>query len=487
MNKIYAILLVVMGLFAPMTTMWAQESKVDSLAYYTQLALENNPGLKSQRLAYEAFLEKIPQAGAFEDPELSMGFYTKPMDIVGGRQIGDITLMQMLPWFGTKKSAKKEANHMASMQMQQYREAREMVILQVHTQWYVLQKLQQQVNNAKQNKDLLEQLEQLAIKKFSSPSGASASNSMASSTPAASTTTNTSGGMGGMNMGGGATATANTPTSTPSSSSSSAMGGMSGGGSGSGMSDVLRIRLETIEIENTIESLQAQIKAEKVKFNALLDQEIQAAVTVPHAIEKVPFFLTDEEAQTMIESNNPMLAMLTEEGLAYQAKSAMDKKMSYPMVGLGVQYMIIGKTNDPMLAMGDMNGKDMIMPMVTVSLPIFRKKYRAQQEEGKKWWKSSEEKYKDTYNTLLASYYSFKNQVEDTERTIVLLEKQTTLAETTFNLIVKEFVTGKSDLTNVIQVQRQLLDYQLKKAEAIANYNTLVASIENITATPNDL
>jgi len=484
MNKIYAILLVLIGLFTPITTMWAQESKVDSLAYYTQLALEHNPGLKSQRLAYEAFLDKIPQAGAFEDPELSMGFYTKPMDIVGGRQVGDITLMQMLPWFGTKKSAKKEAYHMASMQMQQYREAREMVILQVHTQWYVLQKLQQQVSNAKQNKDLLEQLEQLAIKKFSSPSGATASNSMTSSTPAASTSTSTSGGMSSMSMSGGATVTASTPST--SSSSTSAMGEMSGG-SGSGMSDVLRIRLETIEIENTIESLHAQIKAEKVKFNALLDQDIQTAVTVPHAIEKVPYFLTDEEAHMMIESNNPMLAMVTEEGLAYQAKSAMDKKMSYPMVGLGVQYMIIGKTNDPMLAMGDMNGKDMIMPMVTVSLPIFRKKYKAQQEESKKWWKSSEEKYKETYNTLLASYYSFKNQVEDTERTIALLEKQTTLAETTFNLIVKEFVTGKSDLTNVIQVQRQLLDYQLKKAEAIANYNTLVASIENITATPNDL
>lgn len=484
MNKIYTALFIFLGLSPTTSSLWAQEISVDSLHYYTQIALEHNPGVQAQRLAYDAFLEKIPQAGAFEDPELSMGFYTKPMDIVGGRQIGDLTLMQMFPWFGTKKSAKKEANHMASMQMQQYREAREAVILQVHTQWYVLQKLQQQVNNAQQNKKLLEQVEQLALQKFSSPSGATASNSMVKvPTATSSTTTSGSSSMGGMAMGGN-TATVNTSASAP--ASSSAMAGMGSDG-GSGMSDVLRIRLETIEIENTIESLQAQIKAEKIKFNALLDQEAQARITVPQEIEKVAFFMTDEDVQAAIETNNPMLAMLTEEGLAYQAKAEMDRKMSYPMVGLGVQYMIIGKTNDPMLAMGNMNGKDMIMPMVTLSLPVFRKKYKAQQEEGKKWWQSSEAKYKDTYNTLLASYYSFKNQVEDAERTITLLEKQTTLAETTFNLIVKEFVTGKSDLTNVIQVQRQLLDYQLKKAEAIANYNTLVASIENITATTNDL
>ncbi|KAA6308849.1 hypothetical protein EZS27_039558, partial [termite gut metagenome] len=34
--------------------------------------------------------------------------------------------------------------------------------------------------------------------------------------------------------------------------------------------------------------------------------------------------------------------------------------------------------------------------------------------------------------------------------------------------------------TNVIQVQRQLLDYQLKSAEATADYNTMVASIHKL-------
>jgi len=47
-------------------------------------------------------------------------------------------------------------------------------------------------------------------------------------------------------------------------------------------------------------------------------------------------------------------------------------------------------------------------------------------------------------------------------------------------LVVQEFVTAKSDLANVIQMQRQLLDYQLRQAEAIAEYNTKVASIQKL-------
>ena len=177
-----------------------------------------------------------------------------------------------------------------------------------------------------------------------------------------------------------------------------------------------------------------------------------------------------------------MLGMITEQGLAYKAKAEMDNKMSYPMVGLGLQYMINSKTTEPMFAMGDMNGKDMIMPMATITLPIFRKKYQAQQRESKLWWQSSTQNFNNTLNTLTAEYYSYKSQLEDLDRVIKMYDKQTTLAQATFDLIVKEFVSGKSDLTNVIQVQRQLLGYKLKRTDAIADYNTMVAAIQKILA-----
>ncbi len=475
-RKSYLYIATTLLMFSITAPIVAQEQPKDSLAHYIKVAIEHNPLVKSQQLAYEATLQKVPQAGAFADPELSMGFYTKPMDIVGGRQIGDITVMQILPWFGTRKSARNEANHMAQMQYKEYKEAKENLALQVNTQWYILQKQQQQLANAEDNKKLLEQLEQLALKKFSSPTSSAKAPTPVVNRPAPTTTNSSANGMSSMGMG-----ASNTASSTPTMTSNSGMSEM-GSSQASGMSDVLRIRLEIIEVENTIETLQSQIKVEKAKFNVLLNREATAEVVVAKHIEKTPFMLTEDDVMAMIETNNPMLGMLTEQGLAYQAKAEMDKKMSYPMIGVGLQYMIIGKTNDAMLGMGNMNGKDMVMPMLTVSLPIFRKKYNAQQEESKLWWKSSEQNYNNTLNTLKAAYYDYKSQLEDTERIVKLYDKQSTLAETTFNLIVKEFVAGKNDLTNVIQVQRQLLDYQLKKAEAIANYNTMVASINKLIA-----
>lgn len=477
---IVTILFVGLGFFS---NAFAQEQTNDSLSHYIKVAIENNPGVKSQSLAHEAFLEKIPQAGAFQDPELSLEAYTMPMDIVGGRSFGNVSLMQMFPWFGTRKAARIEATHMANMQDQQYQEAVNNLILQVSTQWYTMQKLNEQLHNNEENKKILDQLEQLALRKFSAPSNTAQPNatptvtSKVSSSPSTSTA---SSGMGGMNMGSSSTSA---PATTPSMnmSSGAGMGGMSGG-SGSGMSEVLRIQLEIAEIENNIESLYSQIKAEKAKFNALLNREATEEVVLGKEIQKVGFLYSEKEALATIEQNNPMLGMISEEGLAFEAKAEMDRKMSYPMIGIGVEYMVVGKTNNMMLAMEGMNGKDMIMPMVSVSLPLFRKKYNAQQKESELWRKSSEENFKNTFNTLKSEYYRFKSQLDDAERVVKLYDKQTTLAQTTYNLIVKEFITGKSDLTNVIQVQRQLLDYQLKKAEAIANYNTMVVSIKKLLA-----
>jgi len=479
-NKTYTyvatILFVGLGLFSDA---FAQEQANDSLSHYIKVAIENNPGVKSQRLAHEAFLQKIPQAGAFQDPELSLEAYTMPMEIIGGRSIGNVSLMQMFPWFGTRKAARTEAGHMANMQDQQYREAVDNLVFQVSAQWYTMQKLNEQLRNNEENRKILDQLEQLALRKFSALSSAAQSNVTPTVTStAASTPSTSSSGMGGMNMGSGSiSAPATTPTMNMPSGGD--MGGMAGS-SASGMSEVLRIQLEIAEIENNIESFHSQIKAEKAKFNALLNREATEEVVLGKEIYKVDFLYSEEEALAILEHDNPMLEMISEEGLAFKAKAEMDRKMSYPMIGIGAQYMVVGETNNMMLAMEGMNGKDMIMPMVSMSLPIFRKKYNAQQKESELWRKSNEENFINTFNTLKSEYYGFKSQLDDAERVLKLYEKQTTLAQTTYNLIVKEFVTGKSDLTNVIQVQRQLLDYQLRKAEALANYNTMVVSIKKL-------
>jgi outer membrane protein TolC len=490
-------------LIAIFSSMLAAVAQSDSLSHYLKIAGQNNPEVKAAFLRYEASVQKPAQTGAYEDPQLEIGFFLEPMDIVGGREIAQFQLMQMFPWFGTKKAARTEAQHMAKMAFEEFRETRDNLFLEVYTQWYILCSLRQKQINSEENKKLLQQLETLALQRFASGGNTSGKAEKRERGQGEREVGRGQTSMSGMNMGMNVPAGSTTPGSLGMQGNRDNMTDMNMGNiSSSGLSEVLRVQLEIVEIESNIENILSETVAAKARFNALLNRPPKNEIFIPQEFTQNLYLFDSEAILQTIKEQNPMLGMIHEEALTYKAKGEMEKKMSYPMLGIGLQYMLIGKTpvssaspdagtmqgdhtdanTNTSTVMSGMNGKDMIMPMLSVSIPIFRSKYKAAQKESRLLRQASEEKYFNTQNMLEAALYQFKHQLDDAQRKIGLYRKQSELARTAYELVTGEFAAGKSDLSAVIQVQRQLLDYQLKESEAIAAYNTVVANIQKLTA-----
>lgn len=394
----------------------------------------------------------------------------------------------MFPWFGTRKAARNEATEMSRMAYEQFREARNNLFYEVKSQWYQLCNLNEQYKNTQANLALLEQLEKLALNRYSAPSA----NAPASTVPPITgnvVTPPASNGNSMDNMGGMGSSTQAAPQGSPAGNASvqgmasGPMGSSMGTGSSSGtMSDVLRIQIEKAELQNNLELIVSNRTAAEARFNALLNRRQDMRVAVPDSLRQLHLLIDDQAMTDSIITANPMLSMLEAEANAYRAKAEMDKKMSYPMFGIGLQYSLVGKSNNSMV-MDNMNGMDMVMPMFKISIPIFRKKYQAQQKESRHYRQASELKYENTLNQLQSEYQTVKQQLADASRKIALYQKQQELSLSTWQLIVREFSAGTTSLTDVIQVERQLLDYRLKKSEAIAEYNTRIAGMEKLVAT----
>lgn len=453
----------------------------DSLAHYLETAARNNPLISSDYLLYKASLEKIPQAGAIPDPQLEMGFFLKPMEVIDGKQIADFKLMQMFPWFGTTRAARNEAAEMARMSYEKFRETRDNLFLEVKTQWYALANLQQQLTNVRENTVLLKALRDLAVNRFSAPSFSAATNTSSQGRSVATTesqpASQSSGGMSSMGQTAGATSSA------MSSSQGQGMSQMSSGGmsaSQGGMSDVLRIDIELNELEETEQALLTQMTSAKAKFNALLNRNPESPIVILDTIEQRLFSLDDESMIETIKNQNPMLRMANAEADAYRAKAEMDKKMGLPMIGVGLQYSVLGKRMAMGIPTTDMNGKDMIMPMVSISIPIWRKKYSAAVKESRLMSRAAEQKYENTLNTLGSEYVSLREQLVDAQRKMNLYRKQQELALATYQLAVREFSIGANTMSGILEIERQLLDYKFKRSESVATYNTVVAAIENL-------
>jgi outer membrane protein TolC len=459
------------NLFQSITT-YAQ---TDSLQYYLETAAKNNPTVLQKFAEYQAALQKVPQVGSLPDPEASLGVFLSPMELVGGNQVADISLMQMFPWFGVLKFAKDEMSLMAKAKFESFRDAKLQVFYDVQRTWYELNKVKQNIRVSEKNIGLLRTIERLAIVRFKAgPSGNS-------SAPSGPTTTQASGkssssGSSGMNtMGGGSGSSAGST----SSQSASPMGGSPMGSSsgGSGLSDVYRIQIEIGDLQNSINLLKNQMNTTSAQFNSYLNRPQTTNVSVPDSIKLENFEPSLFAISDSILKNNPMLGMLQLEQQSLEARKQMVIKMSYPMVGLGLNYSLINK--NPM-STSPMNGKDMIMPEVKVTLPIYRKKYKAMRDEADFLKSANTQNYKAVANSLQTEYYQALQLYQDAQRRITLYADQYQLASKSLGIMFKSFASSGASLTDILRVRQQTLDYEYRQVEAVADYNTSVAWMKRL-------
>jgi len=443
----------------------------DSISVYLEIAAKNNPSVQQKFTEYQAALQKVPQVGSLSDPELNVGVFLSPMELVAGKQLADIRLMQMFPWFGVLKNAKDEMSLMAKAKFESFHETKLQVFYDVQRTWNELQKVQQSILINDKNLEILHSLERLSLVKFKAASSGGGSSSGPSGTSGNSASAPSSSGMNTMGGNSGASAP-QAPSAMPASPMASS--------GGSGLADIYRIQMETGELENSIALLKNQEQTILVRVNSYLNRKPLSMVKLPEKLEADSLGYSLSAVSDSMFRQSPMLVMLEYEQQSLEARKTMVTKMGYPMVGLGVNYSLIGK--DPLAMAPDMNGKDMIMPMVTVTLPIYRKKYKAMREEVELMKTANKQGYQATSNSLKTEYYEAIQLYQDAQRRMKLYQNQYELAEKSLNILQKSFSVSGSGLTDVLRIRQQTLDYELKKIEAISDNNTAIAWIKRLMA-----
>ena len=448
----------------------------DSLMHYLELATKNNPTVLQRYNEYQASLQKVPQVGSLPDPQLEMGIFLSPMEVMSGNQVADIKLMQMFPWFGVIRNAKDEMSLMAKMKFEAFRDAKLQVYYDVQRAWFDLYKVRQNIRISEKNVELLKTIERLTLVKFRSGSsgGSSAVSGGNMSGGAVPTTTSGSSGMNTMGGGSGASTASRPATSSGSASMSSATGA-------SGLSEVYQIQIEAASLEDNIASLKNEELAAVARFNSLLNRQQKTPVAATDLLPVEPLDIAYLSVNDSMFTRNPMLGMLAYEQQSLTARTKMQKQMGLPMVGVGLNYTVINKSE---MSTSPMNGQDMIMPMLTVSLPIYRKKYKAMQAETNFLKTASEQSYQATVNALLSEYYQALQQYNDAGRRMKLYDNQSQLAKKSLDISIKTFSSSASGLSDILRIRQQLLDYELKQVEAVVEYNKAEALIKKITPNP---
>jgi len=451
----------------------------DSLLQYLEIAAKNNPAVMQKFTEYQIALQKVPQVGSLSDPELSLGVFLKPMELVSGNQVADIRLMQMFPWFGVLRNARDEMSLMTNAKFELFRDAKLQVFYDVQKTWYQLYKIRKDISISEKNIEILKTIERLALVRFKSAplGGIGTTSSGTGMSPGSSPAVKPGSSSGMQSMGGGQSNTGPVQTDQPVSSMQSAP--MSASSGSSGLADLYRIQMEAGELENSIALLKNQEQSVAALFNGYLNRRPDSPVFTDEILSADSLGLSLIAVSDSMLIKNPMLSMIEFEKQSIDARKKMVTAMGYPMVGLGLNYSVINKNS---MSESAMNGTDMIMPMVSVTLPIYRKKYNAMKNEAELLKTANSQNYEASVNALQTEYYNAVQLFRDAGRRMELYKNQFNLASQSFDLILKSFSASSSGLTDVLRVRQQMLDYELRQVEAVADYNTAIAWLNRLMA-----
>ena len=239
--------------------------------------------------------------------------------------------------------------------------------------------------------------------------------------------------------------------------------------------DVLRLQIRQNELHQLKAVLGQEFLAEQSNFNNLLNRKQSIAVKVVSDLLlplEEPVYLQDSlELNPELIKYDRLYESITQSELINQKQSA-------PDIGFGLDYVPVSERTD--MDFSD-NGKDIVMPMVSLSIPIFNNRFKSITKQNELRQKEIELQKMERLNVLKTTFakaIAMQNQARINFNT---QEKNLKQARDAEEILTKNYETGTIDFNEVLDIQELQLRFQLNGVEAVKSYYVQSAVINYLT------
>ena len=230
--------------------------------------------------------------------------------------------------------------------------------------------------------------------------------------------------------------------------------------------DVLRLQIRQNELAQQKEVLREVFLGMQKAFNKLLNQDINTQISVVDSLQ-IPTKV--DKIQPSILKLHPELVKFDKLYASVEKSEFLNQKEKQPMIGFGLDYVNVEKRTD--MNVVD-NGKDIIMPMVSLSIPIFNKKNKSISKQNKLQQEEILSQKEQRYNTLESVLY---RAVSDRNASVINYRTQLKNLEQAKNaeqILVKSYETGTIDFNDVLDIQELQLKFQTNMITSEVTYYT---------------
>lgn len=240
--------------------------------------------------------------------------------------------------------------------------------------------------------------------------------------------------------------------------------------------DIIRAQVQLAMLEDKVKELQELRVPIVARLNAVLNPPEPIELPWPIREEIDPPDIEREELLAILVRENPQLQAKDFELLSAQSRVELAKRKFYPDLGVGVDWIDTDEVDGS--NMRD-NGKDPVILMFTMNLPIWRKSYRGAELQARARARKTQHERKDLENNLIAQAAGVLYAFEDSGRKIALYgEILVPKAEELVGASETAYTAGTIDFLSLTDAQQTLLQYQLLLERARANHQQRLAELE---------
>jgi outer membrane protein TolC len=241
--------------------------------------------------------------------------------------------------------------------------------------------------------------------------------------------------------------------------------------------DILRIQMEEERLKNRVENLRDRLNPLKAEFNQYLNRAPESLVETTDIVQSKSILYTDEQIERMVSERNPAFDVIEARANSLDHQNRLAKLNGRPSFGLGLEVM--GRDFGPM----SMNpeASESFIGMATVRLPLFRSRTRSQQEQIIYRKRALDSYRHQTENRLMTNVESVLEEIRTSERNITMLNDELIpRANQALNILSEDYSVGLARFDELLQIQRELLDLEFERIEAVVNQNKAVVKLESL-------
>lgn len=394
---------------------------------YFVIGMRNNPQIRKSFYEWKASVRRISQAFSLPDPQFSYTNYLKEVETRVGPQKQAFSLTQKLPLPDKIWLKKSKAIKAAEAAYYQFQSQRQNLIYQIANAYYEYAYLGRAILLTQENMKLLKNFENVIQTKYKS--GLAENH------------------------------------------------------------DLLKIQVELGQLENDLYSQESLRVALTSRLGALLNLSIETVLPWPkEMLEEITLedqFENIKNLKAVLSERSPQLLEQQQNVRQNQDGVKLAKREFFPDLTVGITQI---KTDDAMNAGVVDSGKDPLLLMFSVNVPIWANRLKAGVDEAKAMEQAAEQSLLNKENELSAKLEFVHYQLKDAYRQSQMYRQALIpKAEQSLNAIQSGYESGKVDFLSLIESQRVLLNFQLAFYRQNASFHQRLSELKMLLGEEDNL